>query len=353
MIAIYLLIFIIGLVIGSFLNVVILRTISGESIVFPGSKCPNCQTPLKWYHNIPIFSYIFLKGKCAFCNNHISIQYPIVELLTGIAFLSLGYLYLNNIFNDQLSAPVLVIMFIFTALASSLFIVISGTDFKEMMVSDYHTYSLMFSGILYSAIIGSISFFPDLKFGFANWEALFKPVGFTVASIILAFIIMEILRRGFNWILKLETFGDGDSYIYAGVAGIITAIYGVVSFTNLIIELGIILAASAAVSVVFTFPAYIKQLVLNRKWSLLFVMIAFIVYAPLYFYLGTNTLISNTYTLIACTVGLIILGLLLCFLVISGIKNNKSGAMQIPFGPSLCLTGFIALAMFPVMLGII
>lgn len=52
-------ILIIGLVIGSFLNVVILRTVSGESIVFPASKCPKCNTPLKWYHNIPVLSYIF------------------------------------------------------------------------------------------------------------------------------------------------------------------------------------------------------------------------------------------------------------------------------------------------------
>ena len=77
-------ILIIGLVIGSFLNVVILRTVSGESIVFPASKCPKCNTPLKWYHNIPVLSYIFLRGKCGFCHEPISIQYPIVELLTGI-----------------------------------------------------------------------------------------------------------------------------------------------------------------------------------------------------------------------------------------------------------------------------
>ena len=60
-------IFIIGLCVGSFMNVVILRTVSEESIVFPGSKCPKCQTPLKWYHNIPVFSYLFLRGKCGFC----------------------------------------------------------------------------------------------------------------------------------------------------------------------------------------------------------------------------------------------------------------------------------------------
>ncbi|UKI41233.1 MAG: prepilin peptidase [Candidatus Melainabacteria bacterium] len=77
-------IFVIGLCIGSFLNVVILRGLADESIVFPPSKCPKCLNKLKWYHNIPIFSYVFLRGKCAFCHEKISIQYPIIEFLNGL-----------------------------------------------------------------------------------------------------------------------------------------------------------------------------------------------------------------------------------------------------------------------------
>jgi leader peptidase (prepilin peptidase)/N-methyltransferase len=76
-------VFIFGIMIGSFLNVVIYRIPNGESIVFPASKCQSCQTALKWYHNIPIFSWIALGGKCGFCKEKISAQYPIVELLTG------------------------------------------------------------------------------------------------------------------------------------------------------------------------------------------------------------------------------------------------------------------------------
>ena len=81
-------IFIIGLCIGSFLNVVILRGLSEESIVYPPSKCPKCQSPLKWWHNIPILSFILLKGKGGFCHEKISIQYPIIEFITGYLFLS-------------------------------------------------------------------------------------------------------------------------------------------------------------------------------------------------------------------------------------------------------------------------
>lgn len=79
-------VFIFGTLIGSFLNVVIYRIPNRESIVFPSSKCPSCQTSLKWYHNVPIFSWLFLRGKCGFCKTPISKQYLIVELLTGIIF---------------------------------------------------------------------------------------------------------------------------------------------------------------------------------------------------------------------------------------------------------------------------
>ena len=69
-----------GAIVGSFLNVVILRLpAEGESIVFPGSHCPHCQTPLHWYENIPILSYLFLGGRCRTCRTSISWQYPIVE----------------------------------------------------------------------------------------------------------------------------------------------------------------------------------------------------------------------------------------------------------------------------------
>lgn len=87
------LIVIFGLCIGSFLNVAILRLPKNESINFPASHCPNCLHPLKWYHNIPLFSWLLLRGKCAFCKSTISLQYPFVELssalLYGICFIHL------------------------------------------------------------------------------------------------------------------------------------------------------------------------------------------------------------------------------------------------------------------------
>ena len=82
-------IFIFGILIGSFLNVVIYRIPKNENIAFPASKCQSCQTPLKWYHNIPIFSWLALGGKCAFCKAPIAKQYPLVEFVTGLLFVAI------------------------------------------------------------------------------------------------------------------------------------------------------------------------------------------------------------------------------------------------------------------------
>ncbi|MBD3791372.1 MAG: prepilin peptidase [Campylobacterales bacterium] len=84
-------VFVFGIMIGSFLNVVIYRIPKGENIAFPASRCQGCGTPLKWYHNIPLLSWLVLRGKCAFCKAKISVQYPVVEFVTGVIFLALYF----------------------------------------------------------------------------------------------------------------------------------------------------------------------------------------------------------------------------------------------------------------------
>lgn len=81
-----LLAFLFGLAIGSFLNVVISRTVMGESPLEGRSKCDHCGKQLKWYHNIPLLSFLALRGRCAFCRKRIPLQYPVVEFLTGSLF---------------------------------------------------------------------------------------------------------------------------------------------------------------------------------------------------------------------------------------------------------------------------
>jgi leader peptidase (prepilin peptidase)/N-methyltransferase len=78
---------VLGLMIGSFLNVCIGRIPEGESVVTPGSRCPKCKTPIAWYDNIPVLSYLLLRGRCRSCHAAISVRYPLVELTTAAAFL--------------------------------------------------------------------------------------------------------------------------------------------------------------------------------------------------------------------------------------------------------------------------
>jgi leader peptidase (prepilin peptidase)/N-methyltransferase len=80
-----------GLLFGSFLNVLILRIPKDESVVFPSSHCTSCGKDLKWWHNIPVFSWLFLGGKCSFCKDKISIQYPIIELTSALIFGAVYY----------------------------------------------------------------------------------------------------------------------------------------------------------------------------------------------------------------------------------------------------------------------
>lgn len=89
LILIQLWVFGLGLVIGSFLNVCTHRIPEGISIVWPASKCAYCSKRIVWYDNIPVLSYLFLRGKCRHCQRKISAQYPIVEFLTGTVFLLL------------------------------------------------------------------------------------------------------------------------------------------------------------------------------------------------------------------------------------------------------------------------
>ncbi|MEN8160407.1 MAG: prepilin peptidase, partial [Myxococcota bacterium] len=81
--------FALGLAVGSFLNVVIHRLPRGESLVRPGSHCPRCRTPIKPWNNVPLLSYLWLRGRCRDCSAPISLRYPAIELVTGLVFASL------------------------------------------------------------------------------------------------------------------------------------------------------------------------------------------------------------------------------------------------------------------------
>ena len=142
--------FIFGLIIGSFLNVVIYRLPEKESIVKPGSHCPQCNTRLKSVDLIPVVSFIINGGKCKYCGARISWQYPFVELLTAFFFLG-----------AYLKFGLAIELFIMLILLSAL-IVISFIDYKYMIIPNVITYSGIIIGLLSAIFFDYITIFSSL-----------------------------------------------------------------------------------------------------------------------------------------------------------------------------------------------
>jgi len=202
-------VFLIGLMIGSFLNVVALRLLWDESFVLPRSKCPKCKTEIKWYDNIPVLSYIFLKAKCRHCKEHISIQYPIVELFTGIMFL---FVYLS--FGFTLQSLFLIVLV-------ALLIVSTITDFKEQVIYDIVSYPIVPLGLLYNYfdignVGGSMLRIPLNGIGVTvNFQEAF--VSAIIGTIIGASIFTSLTFIFKRIIKEQEAFGLGDSILMAGL----------------------------------------------------------------------------------------------------------------------------------------
>ena len=151
----YFFVFLIGACVGSFCNVCIYRLPRGLSIIAPPSFCPICKKPIKPWHNIPILSFILLKGRCASCGSHISIYYPLIEAITGLTYL---FLFKKFYFNYEF--PIYALFFTafiilsFSTLISNftpLYITIPGTILGFIFIKSWHglLFGLLFSLFLY------------------------------------------------------------------------------------------------------------------------------------------------------------------------------------------------------------
>ncbi len=149
--------FTLGLIIGSFLNVVIYRINTQESFLgsFGGrSACMSCQNRLSWYELIPLFSFLSLKGRCLNCKTKISIQYPLVELATGLIF-SFLFLKLQDIFYSNIF--LFAITYAYYATAFSLLVVIAVYDLKHKIIPDILSFifgALAFAGLFFFSSSG-------------------------------------------------------------------------------------------------------------------------------------------------------------------------------------------------------
>ncbi|MGB6834232.1 MAG: prepilin peptidase [Candidatus Acidiferrum sp.] len=133
--------FLFGIVIGSFLNVCITRIPEELSIVSPGSRCPRCKTPIKPYDNVPVFAWLWLKGKCRSCGLPISPMYPLVELATGLLFVACFLEF------GITQATVKWLFFI------CLIIILAITDLRVRLLPDVITWPGFAAGLVFSAFV--------------------------------------------------------------------------------------------------------------------------------------------------------------------------------------------------------
>lgn len=174
-----------GAFVGSFLNVCIYRISKGKSIVLPASHCPACEYPLRFYDNIPIISYLFLKGRCRDCHEKISPRYPVVELITAILSLLLFWKYG---FSFQY-------LFVFVFICA--LVIITFIDLEHQIIPDVIT----LPGIPFFFL--STFFFMDVSFLDSILGVLIGGGGFYLIAIV------------YQFVTKREGIGGGDIKLMA------------------------------------------------------------------------------------------------------------------------------------------
>lgn len=195
-------IFALGLILGSFYNVVGIRLLKKQSLIRPRSSCPSCNHQLSWYENIPVISYIFLWGKCKKCKEHISFMYPSMELLTAILFV-LSYLLFG-----------LTSEFYISLIISSLVVLVFITDSKEMIILD-------------EVLIVSILLIIIVNISFGGIKLALQSLG---SGLVIFLFVYSIMLFG-NMLFKKESLGGGDiklSFVAGMALGVPLGIFYVI-----------------------------------------------------------------------------------------------------------------------------
>lgn len=180
-----------GAIIGSFLNVCILRLPSSQSVVRPPSRCPQCGQGVRWYDNIPVLSWLLLRGRCRNCRNPISIQYPLIELATALIWAACAYHYGYEL--DSIRAAVF-----FTLLLG-----IAMTDAREYIIPDEFSLGGLVLGLLLSLVHG--------------WPRLYPALLGAAVGFVTLWLIAVIGKRAF----KKEAMGGGDIKMMAMVGAFV------------------------------------------------------------------------------------------------------------------------------------
>lgn len=228
----------VGLCFGSFLNVCILRLPKEQSLLRPPSTCPQCGQRIAWFDNIPVFSWLLLRGKCRHCGKRISLQYPLIELLVGMIWLAAYLLY--GLTLHGLAGAVL----------GTILLGIGITDARHYLIPDEYTWGGLAVGLALS--LGG------------GWQ------GFAYALIGAAsgFALLYVVGEAGRWLFKEEAMGGGDIKMMAMVGSFVGwkgvlltifagALFGTIIFVPLslrkkrLVPFGVFLAVGAAVTFVW------------------------------------------------------------------------------------------------------
>ncbi len=297
------LIFITGLAIGSFLNVMALRLLNEENFVTERSKCPKCGEKIAWYDNIPVLSYLFLLARCRYCKAKISLQYPAVELLTGALFI---FIYLNW----GLSLKTLFLMFLTANL-----IVITITDLKEKVIFDINSVPIIPIGLVYNFFnIGAEDMFISAVIGAVAGAAFF-----------------EIFSR-IGLVLAGEyAFGGGDTLLGAALG----AWFG----WKFLVA---ILFISFFMQVVIGIPIILYNFYKSREYPSLMAMVGLFIALAVSFM--SKFLVYAGKPVFAVIVMVLVFALTgFCIYIIFKRMRETSSHTFLPFGPPLVIAGFLVM----------
>lgn len=202
--AILIISFIFGLMIGSFLNVCIYRIPKDMSLVWPGSACPKCGAKIKWYDNVPVFSWLFLRAKCRACKAGISAQYPAVELFTGLITVLFVYKFGLTLWAG------------FALAAVYCLIALSVIDMQIMIIPDRFSIGLIVFGLAVS--------FSNPAFSGGVWQRLLSSF---IGAVVGFFGLWGIALIG-TLLFRKEAMGGGDIKLM-GAIGALSGVMGVVN----------------------------------------------------------------------------------------------------------------------------
>ena len=222
-------IFLLGASIGSFINVLIYRLPLNKSIIFGRSKCPKCEYQVAWFDNIPILSWFLLLGKCRKCKDNISINYPIVELLTAFLFI----LNLNSQPTFHIDSPLLltrILGFILTFICVSL----SLFDLRHFWLPSLITFYGLLIGLSSSLLISIYRNF-DLKYFL-----------YSLSAALLGYSFFFVLRIVGKKIFNKPVLGEGDEKLVAllgsflGIQGLLITIWLTFNSAGIFVLLGLL-----------------------------------------------------------------------------------------------------------------